>query len=246
MKRILFMSMIAAPLFATACVSGPGRAYDEPGSAGLSLQLEGLDAGEIYVSHDGYVLSFHQFALAFSGASLGELRVEQGFNADIFEEEASDLVEFEDLIPGDYDEVTLTLGLAEFGQETRFFQTPSSFKNVESSQEILGGLSVYLEVDAVRGTDRCRLEVALSQDGNVIKVDAGDHGIQVEAGGESEILVEIDPNRVFSNIDLTDLCRNDAVVEISDTENVEMADEIAANLSGSFSLGEGGGHSHEH
>lgn len=245
MKRLMVFLSIPAAFLLTDCASGPGRASDdETGSAALSLQLAGLEEGEIYASNDGYVLTFTHFAMAFSGMSLGEAEVDEAFSADFFDEEVVDLVEIEEVAPGEYDEVALTMGTAGSGGNARFLQA-RNLKRAETTPSALDGNSVFLEAEAVRGSDHCVLQVVLQADGETVEVDPGDSDVEVEAGEESEVLVEVDPNQVFAGVDLGGLCQGGGVVTISAADNSELADRIVANLGGAFALGSSEGH-HDH
>lgn len=245
MKRHLGMLHISFFLALAACASGPGQAPDEEtGSAGLSLQLAGLEDGEIYASNDGYVLTFTHFAMAFSGMSLGEAEVDEAFSADFFDEEVVDLVEIEEVAPGEYDEVALTMGTAGSGGNARFVKA-RNLKNAETTPGALDGNSAFLEAEAVKGSDHCVLQVVLQADGETVEVDPGDSDVEVEAGEEAEVLVEVDPNQVFAGVDLGGLCQSGGVVTISAADNADLADRIAANLGGAFALGSSEGH-HDH
>lgn len=245
MKRLLSILHIAFFLALAACASGPGQAPDEEtGSAALSLQLAGLEDGEIYVSNDGYVLTFTHFAMAFSGMSLGEAEVDEAFSADFFDEEVVDLVEIEEVAPGEYDEVALTMGTAGSGGNARFLQA-RNLKRAETTPSALDGNSVFLEAEAVKGSDNCILQVVLQADGETMEVDPGDNDVEVEAGEEAEVLVEVDPNQVFAGVDLGGLCQSGGVVTISAADNADLADRIIANLGGAFALGSSEGH-HDH
>ena len=244
MKRLIVFLGIPVAFLLTACASGPGRAPDDAtGSAALSLQLAGLEEGEIYASNDGYVLTFTHFAMAFSGMRLGDAEVDEGFSADFFDEEVVDLVEIEGLAPGEYDEVALTMGLAGSGGNARFLKV-LNLKNAETTPGALDGNSVFLEAEAVKGSDHCVLQVVLQADGETMEVDPGDSDVEVEAGEEAEVLVEVDPNQVFSDVELSGLCQGGSVVTISAADNADLADRIASNLSGAFSLGSSEGHHH--
>jgi len=245
MKHIMVFLSIPAAFLLAACASGPGQAPDEEtGSAALSLQLAGLEDGEIYVSNDGYVLTFTHFAMAFSGMSLGEAKIDEAFSADFFDEEMVDLVEIEEVAPGEYDEVALTMGTAGSGGNARFLQA-RNLKRAETTPSALDGNSVFLEAEAVRGSDNCILQVVLQADGETMEVDPGDNDVEVEAGEEAEVLVEVDPNQVFAGVDLGGLCQGGGVVTISAADNADLADRIAANLGGAFALGSSEGH-HDH
>lgn len=244
MKRLLGILSIPFFLAAAACASGPGQSPDEEtGSAGLSLQLAGLDDGEIYVSNDGYVFTFTHFAMAFSGMRLGEAEVKESFSADFFDEEAVDIVEIEEVAPGEYDEIALTMGLAGSGGNARFLKA-RNLKNAETTPGALDGNSVFVEAEAVKGSDNCVLQVALQLEGETMEVDPGDNDVEVEAGEEAEVLVEVDPNQVFAGVDLSGLCQGGGVVQVSATDNADLADQIASNLGGAFALGSSEGHHH--
>ncbi|HKY63137.1 MAG TPA: hypothetical protein VJR29_06940 [bacterium] len=245
MKKISNLILLLA-LILGGCASGPGNSPEEEnGAAGLSLQLQGLEEGEIYLTNDGYRLTFGHFALAFSAIRLGEIEAQAPFGADFFDEEVVDVVEIEEVPAGEYDGVALTLGLAEAGQAQRFLRA-RGLKNAEGLPPSLAGLSVFLEAAAANGGDACTLQVALAADGETIDVDPAGQAIEVHGGEEAEILVEVDPNAVFAGVDLGALCQGDTLVTISAAENSELAEQIAANLSGAFLLGSTEGHSHSH
>ncbi len=216
MKKISTLFLIVALASALGCAAGPGKGPEEEnGLAGLSLQLHGLEAGEIYLTNDGYRLTFGHFALAFSAISLGDVETQALFDADFSDEEAADVVEIEEVPAGEYDAVTLTL------------------------------VSVFLEAEAVNGSNACTVQVALAADGEIIEVEPEGNAVTVVAEEEAEVLVEVDPNAVFAGVDLGGLCQGDALVTISAAENSSLAQQISENLAGAFVLGSTeGGHHH--
>lgn len=230
-------------LLLNACAVGGGNGpEEESGLAAMSLQLHGLEEGEIYLSNDGYRLSFDHFALAFSSISLGEFETQAAFGADFFDEEVADIVEIEAIPAGEYEALSLTWGLGEGGVQ-RFLQA-KGMKRAETLPPNLQGLSVFLEAGAVNGDRDCTLQVALAADGESFDVDPDGNHVAVEAGEEVEILVEADPNAVFAGIDLTGLCQDGDLVSISEEENSGLAARIKDNLAGSFLLGSTEGHHH--
>lgn len=245
MKRFFSLLTIPTMLWLSSCASGPGQASDEAGAAGLSLQLAGLEDGTVYVSNDGYVLEFRHFAMAFSSMRVGDESVVENFSADFFDEEVVDIVELEDIPPGEYDSVELVMGAAGSGGNVRFLRA-RQLKNAETTPGALDGNSVYLEAEASKGGDNCVLQVALQVDGETMNVDSDGNDIDIVAGEETEILVEVDPNQVFSGIDLAGLCTGGATVTISSQEDDSLAQQIGENLAGAFTLGSTEGHSHSH
>jgi hypothetical protein len=228
MKKISTLFLILALASVLGCAAGPGKGPEEEnGLAGLSLQLHGLEEGDIYLTNDGYRLTFGHFALAFSAIQLGAVETQAPFGADFFDEEAADVVEIEEVPAGEYDAVTLTLGLGEAG-------LPSD----------LTGLSVFLEAEAVNGSQACTVQVALAADGEIIEVEPEGNAVTVVAEEEAEVLVEVDPNAVFAGVDLGGLCQGGALVTISVTENSNLAEQISDNLAGAFLLGSTEGHHH--
>ncbi|MCE9626066.1 MAG: hypothetical protein K8R69_11560 [Deltaproteobacteria bacterium] len=211
-----YLRVIPAFFTLFACATGPGNFDDEPGSANLSLQLSGLESSTPVVSHDGFILTFTHFALSFSQMQLGEASVEEAFSADIFSETASGLAVLEDMAPGDYSSLALTLGM--------------------TGNPPLQGNSILLEGEARKGGSKCVLNVQLQADGTALEVDAGDEGVSVVSGEETQLLVQVDPNAVFAGVDLGGLCQNGATVMISAAQNSQLAEQILGNFSSAFSL----------
>lgn len=228
----------------SACAVGPGKSpEDDFGTAALSLQLHGLEEGEIYLTQDGYRLGFDHCAFAFSQVELDEFAVEEPFAADFFDEEVTDLVEIDGILSGSYEAVALTLGQGEAEQAQRFLDVRGT-KNSEIPSAALEGNSVFLQAQAVNGSNNCVVQVSLKMPGMKISVDPAGNEVEVSSGEESEILVEVDPNAIFAEIDLGGLCQGGGLLTISSEENAALANQISANLSNSFLLGGAEGHHH--
>lgn len=218
LKLSVFIFLLVCLL--NACATGAGTSEGSTGTAGLSMQLKELSAGESYRTQDGYALEFTTFALAFSKITLESFTTSEAFTADFADEEVTDVVEVEDIPAGEYDEVTLTLG------------------NIGA---------VLIIAEATSGSDTCTVRVELTSD-ETITVNPADTNVDVTAGEEAELLVEVDPNQIFGTIDLPDTCTGGTTVTISASQSVSLSESVMDNLIGSeaFSLGSTEGHAHDH
>ncbi len=229
LKNFLFIFLTIFLL--NACSSGAGTTVGSTGSVGLSLQLKSLATGESYQTQDGYTLEFTTFALAFSKITLSNQETQKTFAAEFATEEAADLVEVENIPAGEYTASTLTLGVA----------------TADQGIPDLEGKSILIVAQASSGSEACTLQIELVGD-ETLTVNSADHDVEVSAGEESELLVEIDPNSIFGNVDLPDTCTGNATLTVSQSSNTSLADAILTGFSnaGSLVLGDTAGHSHSH
>jgi hypothetical protein len=226
---------------------GSGDLSSETGSAALSLQLEELSAGENYISGDGVLLNFSTFAMAFSKITLGSEELSADFTADFFDEEVIDVIELEEVPTGEYDAVTLTLGTASglSGAAVLTVKNAAVGSDVTSS---LNGNSILVVGEGINGGATCNLRVELVSDGMIPAANDAGNQVEVKSGEEAEVVVVVDPDRLFEDVALAPLCADGADVTISSDSNPSHAAAILDNLLSNevVELGSAEGHAHSH
>lgn len=250
MKKLSFVLWCAfCAVVLNACDSnvvpdGSESADTGVGSAALSLQLEELPAGERYVSADGVLLDFSAFAMAFSKITLGSEELTADFTADFSDEEVVDVVALENVPPGEYGELGLTLGTASDLSGTAVLAIKSAATGGEVTSS-LNGLSVLIVAEGINGGATCTIRVELTGD-QTLDVAFEDADVDVTAGEEAEVLVIVDPNRIFGTVSLAPLCTGGADVLISADSNASQASALLDNFvsNEALELGSTEGHSH--
>ena len=240
----VFLYVVLASQF-IACASGAGGTSEgSTGAAALSLQVE---EGATAQSADGFTITLDTLAMAFSSITMGGLISSEDFFVDFATEEEFDIIEVEDLSPGEYEEMSLTLGTgSSLGGSTAFLKSAQGTEVTST----LNDQSIVIVGQATNGGDSCQLNISLLADGETITVgNPDDAHVEVETEEEAEALVILEPEELFTSLNLAGLgCTGDAEItlETGGTNSAE-ADAVLSALVGAFILsevGEGDGHNH--
>ncbi len=220
-NRILFLSLLVFSISLVLLQSGcANTAGTAAGSTGTaSLSIELSEPnGSHFQSLDGYDLDISRFELNFTRFAIGAYSVTEDFTAECAGDEASDIITIEDLPGG------------------------AEFSDIQLSLD-----SVTITATAVSGGNECLLEIQLTDD-IILAVGTEENLFQAVANEESELLIEIDPNALFSVLDVPSACTGGNTISISSTSNVAAANTLASQFleDGVITLGNTEGHSHDH
>lgn len=204
----------------SGCATGPGTAEGNLGTAGLFMQIKEIPEGETLITADGFQITLEEFLIFFSGVSLVNRFFTQDFSdpftAELFEDEAVEILDLEDVPGVDYEGLNLTL----------------------DSALIQGG--------AQNNGDVCRFVLQLNSFGQNIEVNMGDQVITVQKDDEAVIPILFDQLGFFTALTLGPTCTGGVEIDLVPTEealNLFLQSFELADLP-EEGTGDTGGHTH--